>query len=142
VLVASTSHVFLDILGTMIEGGGFQPAFCIQPEPAQLTLRRTHPALVVCDCEFLDGAMKRLIGESLARDLPLLMTSPQGLSHAELGRLYLPDRAQWLRFPIGDAAFRLLLEETLARLPSTFALAPRPDGSAGMDGIVADARPA
>ena len=136
VLVASTSDVFLDILGAMIEEGGFRPAFCLQPEPASLSLTRTQPELVVCDCEILDRATNRLIGETLARGLPLLMTSPRGLSHADLGRLHIPDRARWLRFPIGDDAFRLLLDETLAPLPHSVAPAPAPVSWARLDGIV------
>ena len=138
VLVASSSDAFLDILGTMIEEGGFQPAFCLQPEPAPLSLTRTQPELVLCDCEILDLATNRLIAETLARGLPLLMTSPGGLSYSDVDRLHLPDRARWLRFPIGDAAFRAVLEETLAppahpAVPTTH---PVPYGaSAAMDSV-------
>lgn len=114
VLVASTSDVFLDIVGTMIEQAGFHPAFCIQPEPAPLSLARSRPRLVLCDCEILDHATNRLIAETLARSLPLLMTSPRGLSRVDLDRLHLPDRARWLHFPIGHAAFRAVLDGILA----------------------------
>jgi DNA-binding response OmpR family regulator len=114
VLVASTSDLFLDILGTMIEQGGFRPVFCAEPEPASLSLTRTQPDLVVCDCELLDTATNRLIAETLARGLPLLMTCPRGLSEIELDRLHLPHRAQWLRFPIGHAEFSTAIEELLA----------------------------
>lgn len=136
VLVASASDAFLDILGAMVEGSGFQPAFCLQPEPAALALTRTQPELVVCDCEILDGATNRLIAETLAQGLPLLMTTPRGLSDTDLGRLHLPHRAQWLRFPIGDSAFMALLEKTLAPLPRSVAPAVPPVPWLGLEGIV------
>ena len=136
VLVASTSDLFLDILGTMIEQGGFRPAFCAQPEPAPLSLTRTQPDLVVCDCEILDTATNRLIAETLARGLPLLMTSPRGLSEIELHRLHLPHRARWLRFPIGHAAFRAVLEEILAPPQPSAARAELPPVRTGLDVMV------
>ena len=137
VLVASTSDLFLDILGTMIEQGGFRPTFCAQPEPALLSLTRTRPDLVVCDCEILDTATNRLIAETLANGLPLLMTSPRGLSEIDLERLHLPDRTRWLRFPIGHAAFSAVLEEMLEppRASST-ARAALPFARTGVDWAV------
>jgi hypothetical protein len=114
VLVASTSDVFLDIVGAMIEQAGFHPAFCIQPDPGSLSLARSRPGLVLVDCEILDNATNRLIAETLAHSLPLLMTSPRGLSQIDLDRLHLPDRTRWLHFPIGQAAFRAVLEGMLA----------------------------
>ena len=136
VLVASTSDLFLDILGTMIEQGGFRPAFCAQPEPASLSLTRTHPDLVLCDCEMLDTATNRLIAETLARGLPLLMTSPRGLSEIELDRLHLPDRARWLRFPIGHAEFRAALEEILPPPQPSAARAALPPARTGLDVVI------
>jgi hypothetical protein len=135
VLIASTSDVFLDILGRMIEQGGFRPVFCTQPEPAALSLARTQPSLVVCDCEVLDTATNRLIAETLAHGLPLLMTSPRGLSEIELDRLHLPDRARWLRFPIGRVAFRAVLEELIA-LPAHSPAAALPPARTGLDVVI------
>ena len=136
VLVASTSDLFLDIVGTMIEQGGFRPAFCAQPEPASLSLTRTRPDLVVCDCEILDAATNWLIAETLANGLPLLMTSPRGLFEIDLDRLHLPDRARWLRFPIGRAAFRAVLEQMLAPPRSSPARAALRRARTGLDWAV------
>jgi hypothetical protein len=136
VLVASTSDLFLDILGTMIEQGGFRPAFCAQPEPASLSLTRTQPDVVVCDCETLDTATNRLIAETLARGLPLLMTTPRGLSEIELDRLHLPHRARWLRLPIGRTAFRTVLEELLAPPQPSTARAELTPMRTGLDVMV------
>ena len=111
VLLASTSSAFVDVVGEMITDCGFTPAVPAESEAPWLSLTRTQPVLVICDCNGSAVAVKRLIVEVVARRLPLLMTAALDDDHA--GSTILPDRVAWLAFPMTLEAFRAAIDALL-----------------------------
>ena len=111
VLVASTSSAFVDVVGEMIADCGFTLAAPVESEAPWLSLTRTQPVLVICDCNGPTTSVKRLIAEVVARRLPLLMTAALDEDHA--GATILPDRVAWLAFPIALEAFRAAIDALL-----------------------------
>jgi hypothetical protein len=112
VLVASGSRVFIDIVGEMVAVSGRGIATSAHAEPAWLAVTRTQPALVICDCAGPEPEIKRLIGEVVARRIPLLMVAPT--DQPALARTWpLPDRVAWLEFPIARDLFHTTIDELL-----------------------------
>jgi len=50
-LVASGSKLFMDIVGEMVADCDVGVAFPVTSEPAWLSVMRTQPSLVICDCD-------------------------------------------------------------------------------------------
>lgn len=112
VLLASDSGIFLDILSDMVGDCGFTPATPAPAEPPWLSVTRTQPAFVICDCGGLGARLKPLIAETVARGLPLLLASAAHDRDVSQ-RWVLPPRVAWLAFPIDGAAFRALIDDLM-----------------------------
>lgn len=111
VLVASTSTLFMNIVGDMVATCGFTPAFPATAEAAWLSVTRTQPLLVIADCDGSEAAIKRLVVEASARRLPLLMARGQ---HGEtVPHVLLPDGAAWLTLPMEQVAFQAMIDGLL-----------------------------
>jgi hypothetical protein len=112
VLIASGSRVFIDIVGEMVAVSGREIATSAQAEPAWLAVMRTQPALVICDCAGPEPEIKRLMGEVVARRIPLLMVAPK--HEPAVARSWpLPDRVAWLELPIARDLFHSTIDELL-----------------------------
>ena len=112
VLIASGSRVFIDIVGEMVTVSGREIAMSAHGEPAWLAVMRTQPALVICDCTGPEPEIKRLIGEVVARRIPLLMVAPT--HEPAVARTWpLPDRVAWLELPIARDLFHTAIDELL-----------------------------
>ena len=128
VLVASASDSFLDILGYMIRRCGLNPESCAADEPAESSLSRTHPCLVICDGDLPETAAARMITEVTAQRVPLLVSMPHGLSEHSVGVL---PGVQRLTFPVGQRAFASIVEALLE--PAVQPVAPSSDTSSPID---------
>jgi DNA-binding response OmpR family regulator len=116
VLVASDSSTFINIVGDMLVDGGFTVAFPAESEAAWLSVTRTQPALVICDSGVSQASLKRLIAEVAARRLPLLMAWSRE-EHDEYAQgLVLPDRVEWLAFPIHHDEFLATIDGLVPRV--------------------------
>ena len=113
VLVASSSSLFMNIVGDMLVDCGFTAAFPAESEAASLSVTRTQPALVICDSGVPEASIKRLIVEVVARHLPLLMAWSQEEHDEYAPGLVLPNRVAWLTFPIDRQAFRSTIDGLL-----------------------------
>ena len=116
VLVASRDALFLDIVGEMVVDSGFASASPVVSEPAWLTLTRTHPCIVICDCDAPALPTQRLIAEASARGIPLVL-SEQGTEqrteqHFE-HKLTLVHGVARLTFPVSHEAFCSMLDALL-----------------------------
>jgi hypothetical protein len=76
ILIASGSDSFADIVGEMVAAAGFSPAFLAGTESASLSLTRTQPAIVICDCDVAVESVRQLIVEVSARRIPMLLSGP------------------------------------------------------------------
>ncbi|HTJ24047.1 MAG TPA: hypothetical protein VL383_16730 [Gemmatimonadaceae bacterium] len=115
VLIVSRSGLFSDIVSEMVVDSGFASASPVASEPAWLTLTRTQPCIVICDCDAPADSMQRLIAEASARCIPLMLSERRSEHHIER-TLTLAHRVAWLTFPVSYAAFCSMLD---ALLPST-----------------------
>jgi hypothetical protein len=114
VLVASHSSVFVDIVSDMILGCGFAVATAVPAEPPWLSVTRTQPALVICDCGGAsDGVnVKPLVVEVIARGLPMLL-AVAARDRDATRRSILPARVAWLDLPVDRAALRALMDRLM-----------------------------
>ncbi len=110
VLVASSSSLFMSIVGDMLTVCGFETAHPAASEAAWLSVTRTQPALVICDSGIPAATIKRLIAEVCTRHLPLLMAWPREEHDVHAAGLVLPDHAAWLTFPVDRDAFRATID--------------------------------
>lgn len=107
ILVAGNT-LFTDIVGEMVERSGFSPAYPAAEEAPRLSLTRTHPCVVICDCAAPGDGIQRLIAATASRRIPLVLsdTRMQQREDAET----LPPHVAWLTFPISQAAFSEMLD--------------------------------
>jgi hypothetical protein len=112
VLIGSGSSVFIDIVGDMIGECGFEVTTPAPAEPPWLSVTRTQPVLVICDCMGPELNVKRLIVETVARRLPLLIVAAV---HEQVVACTwpLPDCVAWLEFPIARDRFRTTIDELM-----------------------------
>lgn len=115
VLVVSRSDLFSDIISEMVVDSGFASASPVASEPAWLTLTRTEPCIVICDCDAPADNTQSLIAEASARNIPLML-SDRRFEHHIQRTLTLARRLVWLTLPVTQAAFGALLD---GLLPST-----------------------
>lgn len=115
VLVVSRSGLFSDIVSEMVVDSGFASASPVASEPAWLTLTRTRPCIVICDCDAPVDSTQRLIAEASARSIPLVLSDTRSEHHIER-MVTLARRVVWLTFPVSHAAFCSMLD---GLLPST-----------------------
>ena len=110
VLVASTNTAFATTVGSMVFECGFTPAFPTEFEGPWLSLTRTQPRVVICDFDAQVGLVHRLIVESSARRVPLVIFHASERSGAWTA--FAPvERVRWLKFPMSPAAFGLVMRD-------------------------------
>jgi len=110
VLVASTDAAFAATIGQMVSECGFAPAFPAEFEGPWLSLTRTQPRVVICDYDAQVGLVHRLIVESSARRVPLLIFHASEKSAAVTA--FAPvERVRWLKLPVSPAALGQVLRE-------------------------------
>ena len=127
VLVASRDALFLDIVSEMVVESGFASASPEASEPAWLSLTRTHPCIVICDCDAPAVPTQRLIAEASARGIPLVLseqrierqTEQRTEEHIE-HRLTLVHGVAWLTLPISHEAFCSMLDSLLPPMANPF----------------------
>jgi hypothetical protein len=113
VLIGSGSGAFIDIVGEMVGENGFDVATPGPAEPPWLSVTRTQPSLVICDCSGLHLSAKRLIIEMVARRLPLLIVAaPHERTVAQTWPL--PECVAWLEFPIAREQFRETINDLMS----------------------------
>jgi hypothetical protein len=113
VFVASGSKLFMNIVGEMVADCGLAVAFPVTSEPAWLSVMRTQPSLVICDCDAPAENLEGVIAEATTRHLPLLMAWSRTQHEQYAHGLVLPERVAWLTFPIDHKAFRATIDELL-----------------------------
>lgn len=113
ILVTSPNPAFAEIVGEMVRSGGFRFATTRQAESASLSVTRTQPVLVICDVGGPDESVRRLIAETLARRLPLLLLGLAEEHASDRGRS-LPIGVAWLQFPLARNVFQSAIDELLA----------------------------
>ncbi len=74
VLVASSHLLFTDLVGEMVSRCGFSPAYPVGQEAAWLSLTRTQPCIVICDCSAPADGIERLMAEASTRHIPLVLS--------------------------------------------------------------------
>jgi len=113
VLIASESGLFIDIVGGMAGECGFEVTAPAPAEPSWLSVTRTQPALVICDCTGPAPNVKRLVVEAVARGLPLLIVAtPQERAVAQSWPL--PSCVAWLELPIAREPFRTAIADLMS----------------------------
>jgi hypothetical protein len=113
-LVVSGSDLFMNIVGDMVADCGLAVVFPLMSEPPWLSMMRTQPSLVICDCDRPAVSLKGVLGEASVRHLPLLMAWPRSRHDHYARGLALPERVAWLTFPVGHDAFRSTIDGLLA----------------------------
>jgi hypothetical protein len=108
VLVASTNTAFATTVGQMVFECGFMPAFPAGFEGPWLSLTRTQPRVVICDYDAPVGRVHRLIVESSARRVPLVIFHASERS-AALPAFAPVERVTWLKLPVSTVAFSRVL---------------------------------
>lgn len=118
VLITSTNTVFAEAVGALVAASGFTPAFPTGSEVPWLSVTRTQPSVVICDYDAQVKGIKRLIAESSARRVPLLVAYTVE-PHADAPAFVLVERVTWLKFPVSPAEFlralRVLVPPALGR---------------------------
>lgn len=117
ILVASSHVLFTDLIGEMVTRCGFAAAYPVGREPSWLSLTRTQPCIVICDCSAPADGIGRLISEASARAIPLILSDARTKQRADDGSLVLPQRVSWLTFPVSRDEFAGLLDDALQPLP-------------------------
>lgn len=110
ILVASRSPAFIEIVDEMILDCGFAFATAVPGGPAWRSVRRTQPALVICDGRDPADDVKHLMAELLDRRLPLLvlgMADERASARVE----GLPSDIRCLQLPLARDAFRAAIDE-------------------------------
>jgi len=108
VLVASTNTDFAAAMGQMVIEAGFTPGFPARLEGPWLSITRTQPRVVICDCDAPVDRFHRLIAETLSRSVPLIMVhgAERSATSAELAPV---ERVTWLRLPVSPTEFRRIV---------------------------------
>ncbi len=113
VLVASTNTIFATTVGHMVVECGFTPAFPARFEGPWLSLTRTQPRVVICDYDAQVALVQRLIVETSARRVPLVIVHRADTGAA--GPAFAPvERVTWLGFPVSPATLSRVLHDLVA----------------------------
>lgn len=99
VLIASANKVFADALGYLVTESGFAPAFPAGLEAPWISVTRTQPRAVICDCDAPVKRLRRMIAEVSARRVPLVMVF-RAETPAKIPALVRVERVTWQRLPI------------------------------------------
>ena len=117
VLIASDNRLFREIVGGMVADAGFVAEFLERTESAASSIARTRPDLVICDCGGSETGIRRLVAELSARHLPLLMAWSRG-QEEYTDDLSLPERVEWITFPITQDVFRVTIDRLMLLTPA------------------------
>lgn len=112
ILIVSRSPVFADILSAMVVAAGFRPLFPAGTESVGLTMTRTQPRLVICDCSNAVDNIQRFLVEVSSRGLPLMLCEPLDVPAIDR-ELATARRVVWFTLPISREAFRTLIDGLL-----------------------------
>lgn len=110
VLVASTNTGFATAIGQMLIEAGFTPRLPARFEGPWLSVTRTQPRVVICDCDAPVEQIPRLIAEASSRRVPLVMVHTAERS-ATSGGSASAERVTWLRLPVSPTEFRRMLRD-------------------------------
>ncbi len=111
VLVASSSSLFMSIVGDMLTVCGFETAHPAASEAAWLSVTRTQPALVICDSGMPAADDQALDRRSLRPPSPVADgVASRGARRARAQGSCFPDHAAWLTFPVDRDAFRATID--------------------------------
>lgn len=113
ILVASSNVMFTDLVGDLVAACGFTPMYSSAHEEPWLSLARTQPCVVICDCTAPAEGIQRLIVEASARNTPLVLSDtrmPQSTAPKALSPLR---RVAWLTFPASRHALSVMLDSLL-----------------------------
>jgi hypothetical protein len=110
VLVASASSVFAETVGALVAECKFTPAFPTGMEAPWLSVTRTQPRVVICDCDDRVRRLRRMIVEVSARGVPLVMAYTAGGGGSPLALTHVR-RATWQLFPVSAEELRLMLAD-------------------------------
>lgn len=111
ILVASDNTLFATIVGEMVAHCGFSPAYRMGDEGPRLSLTRTQPCIVICDCTAPAHGIQRLIADASSRHIPLILSDMRMPGSVDMRALALP--LAWLTFPISRDAFGAMLDGLL-----------------------------
>lgn len=120
ILVASDNALFATIVGDMVARCGFSPAFRIGGEGPRLSLARTQPCIVICDCTAPAHGIQHLISDASSRHIPLVLSDMRMPESINIQALALPRPLAWLTFPISRAAFGAMLDGLLPPFVDVF----------------------
>jgi hypothetical protein len=112
ILIVSRSAVFADVLSAMVVAAGFRPSFPAGTESVALTMTRTQPRLVICDCSNAVDNIQRFLVEVSSRGLPLMLCEPLDVPAIDR-ELATARQVVWFRLPIASDAFRALIDGLL-----------------------------
>jgi hypothetical protein len=112
ILIVSRSAVFADVLSAMVVGAGFRPSFPAGTESVALTMTRTQPRLVICDCSNAVDNIQRFLVEISSRGLPLMLCEPLDVPAIDR-ELAIARSVRWFTLPISRDAFRALIDGLL-----------------------------
>ena len=145
ILIASNHALFADVVGEMVVDSGFGVAYVVDEEAPWLSLTRTQPCIVICDCAAPAEGIQRLIVEASVRDIPLVLSDARMQRRVDEGSLVLPQRVAWLTFPVSRIAFAGMLDALLSpspadAMPEIVPLALVPDDHEVDTPALADAR--
>lgn len=113
ILVASGNALFASIVGEMVAHCGFFPAFPGNDEASRLSLARTQPRILICDCAAPGHGVRRLIADASSRHIPLVLSDLRIPNSDAMRGLVLNQSVAWLTFPISRSAFGMVLEGLL-----------------------------
>jgi hypothetical protein len=113
ILIASRNALFADIVGEMVARCGFAPAYLVGHEASPMSLARTRPCIVICDCAAPAEGIQLLIADASSQRIPVMLSDTRMLPSDDVDGLMLPERVAWLRLPISRHAFSAMLDELL-----------------------------
>ena len=112
ILVASANAVFADVVGGMVLDNGFKAAYPTGVETPWVTVARTQPRLVICDCDAPIGRIERLLLDVSVRRVPLVLSRAPDTG-VDTRSLTLPPRFALATFPMSHLAFSAMLDALL-----------------------------
>jgi hypothetical protein len=112
ILIVSRSAVFADILSAMVVAAGFRPSFPAGTESVALTMTRTQPRVVICDCSNAVDNIQRFLVEVSSRGLPLMLCEPVDVPAIDR-ELATAQRVVWFTLPMSREAFKALVDGLL-----------------------------
>lgn len=113
ILVASENPGFATAVGDMVLRAGFNVAFPAPREGPWITLARTQPCVVICDCDAPVSRIQPLLSETSVRRVPLLF-SGAWQQCCDTRRLNPQHRFGVMTFPVSFEIFSGMLDALLA----------------------------